>query len=83
MIYIIILINKIIENMLSTLRIIVIAKNNKILGAVLNILISIIWICSTSIVIHNLNKDYLKIIFFALGSGIGSYLGSFIEEKIK
>ncbi len=68
--------------MLSTVRIIVIAKNKKILGAILNGLISLVWIFSTSMVISNINKNILKIISFCLGAIIGSYLGSIIENKI-
>ena len=68
--------------MLSTVRIIVIAKNKKILGAILNGLISLVWIFSTSMVISNINKNLFKIIFFCLGAIIGSYLGSIIENRI-
>ena len=31
---------------------------------------------------YKINKDILKIVFFALGSLVGSYIGSLIEEKI-
>lgn len=68
--------------MLSTVRIIVIAKNKKILGAILNGLISLVWIFSTSMVISNINKNIFKIISFCLGAIIGSYLGSIIENRI-
>jgi uncharacterized protein YebE (UPF0316 family) len=78
----IIFINKIIENMLGTVRIIVIAKNKKITGAILNGLISLIWILSTSMVLINVDSNPYKIFFFCLGAMIGSYLGSSIEEKM-
>lgn len=68
--------------MLSTVRIIIIAKNKKILGAILNGLISLVWIFSTSMVISNINKNIFKIISFCLGAIIGSYLGSIIENRI-
>ena len=80
--YFLIFFNKVVENMLSTVRIIVIAKNKKILGAILNGLISLVWIFSTSMVISNINKNIFKIISFCLGAIIGSYLGSIIENKI-
>lgn len=78
----IIFINKIIENMLGTVRIIVIAKNKKITGAILNGLISLIWILSTSMVLINVDNNPYKIFFFCLGAMIGSYLGSSIEENM-
>ena len=80
LIYILILLFKIIENTLSTIRIIVIADRKKLLGAILQGTVSLIWIISTSLVVIDI-KDPIKIISFTLGSIIGSYLGSTIEEK--
>jgi len=81
-IYFFIFISKIIENALSTLRLIVVANGKKKLGAILNGLIALIWIFVTSIVIIDIDKDPIKIIIFCLGSIVGSYLGSLLEEKI-
>lgn len=78
--YIFIFLSKIIENAISTLRLILVANGKKLLGAILNLIISIIWIISTSLVV--LDNNIYKIIVFALGSFIGSYIGSLIEEKI-
>ena len=80
--YILIFIFKVIENTLSTLRIILVANGKKLFASVLQGIISIIWVISAGIVIININEDILKILFFALGSLVGSYIGSFIEEKI-
>jgi len=82
LIYIGILIFKIIENALATLRIIVIANGKKKLGAFLQFVIALIWVFVTGTVIYKVNEDPLKILFFALGSLLGSYLGSVLEEKI-
>ena len=81
MIYFFIFSAKLLENAISTLRLIVISSGKKIFGAILNLIVSIIWIFSTSLAIINI-KDTLNIIAFALGSFIGSYIGSIIEEKI-
>lgn len=80
MTFLLVFIFKIVENTINTLRIIVISNNKKILGAILLGVTSLIWIITTSIVI--MRNNILEIIFFVLGSIIGSYLGSFIEEKI-
>ena len=80
--YILIFISKIIENALSTLRLIIVANGKKKLGAILNGIISLIWIFVTSIVIIDVNKDPIKIIIFCIGSIVGSYIGSTIEEKL-
>ncbi len=82
MIYIIIFISKVIENTLGTLRLIIVANGKKIIGAILQFIIAIIWVLVTGLVITNLLNDPLKIIFFALGSFVGSYAGSLIEEKM-
>lgn len=81
-IYILIFISKIIENALSTLRLIIVANGKKKLGAILQGIIALVWIFVTGIVIIDVNKDPLKILFFCLGSIVGSYLGSLLEEKI-
>ena len=80
MTYIIIFILKILENTLGTLRLIIVSNGKKIEGAVLNFLLAIVWVISTSMVV--INNDIFKILVFALGSLIGSYTGSIIEEKI-
>lgn len=80
--YIIVFVAKVIENGLATLRVILIANGKKGMGAFLQFLITIVWIAATGIVIIDINKDPIKVIFFALGSYVGSYLGSIIEEKM-
>ena len=81
-IYLFILFSKTFENALGTLRFIVTTNGQKLLGSLLQLIISIIWILSTGLVVIDITKDPLKIVFFCLGTLIGSYLGSFLEEKI-
>ena len=81
LIYIAIFFSKIIENAVSTLRLIVVANGKKKLGALLQGIVAFVWIFVTGMVIIDVNKDLLKIVFFVLGSIVGSYLGSIIEEK--
>ena len=82
MIYIIIFLCKVIENTLTTLRIILISSGKKLIGAIIQGVVALIWIFSTSLVIINIEKDLFKIVCFVLGSIIGSYLGSILEEII-
>ncbi len=82
LIYIGIFVFKIIEDALGTLRIIVVSNGKKKLGAFLQFLNALVWVLVTGTVITNINKDPLKIVFFALGSLVGSYVGSLLEEKI-
>lgn len=82
LIYFLIFISKIIENALSTLRLIIVANGKKILGAFLQGIVALVWIFVTGIVIIDVNKDPIKIIIFCVGSIVGSYLGSLLEQKI-
>ncbi len=59
---------------------IIVSNGKKIEGAILNFILSFIWIISTSLVV--LNNNIYKILIFAIGSLIGSYIGSILEEKI-
>ncbi len=72
----------IIEEALRTLRIIVVSNGKKKLGAILQFFIALVWIIVTGTVITNLQDDPLKVFFYALGSFVGSYFGSTLEEKI-
>ena len=80
MVYLFIFICKLLENSIATLRLIIVSNGKKIEGAILNFILSFIWIISTSLVV--LNNNIYKILIFAIGSLIGSYIGSILEEKI-
>lgn len=80
--YGLIFISKVVENTLSTLRLIIVANGKKLLGAILNFIIALVWLFVTGAVIVDITEDPFKIIFFALGSFVGSYVGSIIEEKV-
>lgn len=80
--YAMIFFSKVIENSLATLRLIVVANGKKNLGAILQFIIALVWILVTGTVVKNIGKDPITIFFFALGSYVGSYTGSMIEEKL-
>lgn len=80
--YITIFTSKTIELALGTLRLIVVANGKKMLGAILQGLIALVWVLVTGIVVVDISKDPFKIVVFALGSAFGSYVGSYIEEKM-
>ena len=82
LIYAGILFFKTIEEALRTLHIIVVSNGKKWLGAIVQFFVAIIWILVTGTVIVDIKEDPLKILFYALGSLLGSYIGSVIEEKI-
>lgn len=81
-IYFLIFVFKVLENTLSTLRIIVVANGRKLLGSILQGVIALVWAFSTGLVVVDVLHDPFKVISFTLGSLVGSYIGSLIEEKI-
>lgn len=81
-IYIIIFVAKTIELALGTLRLIVVANGKKMLGAILQGIIALVWVCITGMVVVDITTVPLKIVVFALGSAFGSYIGSLMEEKM-
>ncbi len=80
--YSLIFISKVVENALATLRLIVVSNGKKWLGAILQLVIAIVWVFVTGVVVTDIKKDPLKIVFFAIGSFVGSYVGSVIEERL-
>lgn len=81
-IYLIIFFLKLLENALGTVRMIVAMNGKKTLGAILQFLIGIVWVASASMAITNVMGDPIKILAFALGSAVGSYVGCAVENKI-
>lgn len=82
MVYLSIFIFKIIEDALATLRLIVVSNGKKVFGAILQFIVTLIWIILTGTVLLGIREDIGKAIAFALGALAGSYLGSLLEEKI-
>lgn len=80
--YLFIFISKIVENALGTLRLIVVSNGKKVLGAILQFIIALVWIYVTGLVIKNIKEDFIRVIAFAIGALVGSYIGSVLEEKI-
>lgn len=81
-IYIIIFMAKIVEVSLMTLRVVLITKGERKVGAIIGFFEVILWIFIVSNVITSLADDPIKAVFYALGFSLGSFVGSMLEEKI-
>ncbi len=73
---------KVLETSLGTFRIIILSNGKKVLSSILSGVIAFIWVVSTGLVVLDIKKSILRIIFLVLGCISGSYIGSIIEEKI-
>lgn len=80
--YIFIFIAKVIEVSLSTLRVIILNNGKKMLGAILLFVIIILWLIVAGMVVVNITDDLMSVFMYAFGNAVGSYLGSWIEEKL-
>lgn len=80
--YLFILIAKIVEVSLMTVRVVLITKGERKIGALIAFFEVSIWVTLVSTVLSNVTEDPLKVVVYALGFSLGNYLGSRIEEKI-
>ena len=78
---IIIMLARISDVTLGTVRIIVVAKGDKYLAPVLGFFEVLIWILTLGVIMANLN-NWLAYIFYALGFAIGNYVGILLEERL-
>ncbi|MDO4766424.1 MAG: DUF5698 domain-containing protein [Eubacteriales bacterium] len=80
--YLIILFVKIFEVSLGTVRIVLITKGERGKGAILGVIEVIIWLSLVSTVLSNITDDPMKGVIYAVGFGLGNFLGSIVEEKL-
>jgi uncharacterized protein YebE (UPF0316 family) len=79
---VIILVAKVIEVSVSTLRIILIGKGYRKPGTALAMVEILLWVFIASSVITGIQEAPIKGIIYSIGFATGVYLGSIIEDKI-
>lgn len=80
--YLVIFFVKIFEVSLSTLRIVLITKEERVKGAFIGFFEVMIWIMLASTVLSNIADDPFKVVVYGLGFAIGNYTGSILEGKL-
>ena len=78
----IILVAKIVEVSVSTLRIILIGKGYRKPGTILALVEILLWVFIASNVINGLKEAPMRGIYYSIGFATGVYLGSIIEDKL-
>jgi len=79
---IVIMVVKIVEVSLSTLRVILINKGFRKIGTIIAFIGICIWICIAAFVLNDLMAVPIRGIFYAIGFTIGVWIGSIVEEKL-
>lgn len=80
--YLAIFIAKIIEVSISTTRIMLINKGEKVKGACLAFVENLIWVLVVSSVLNNIAEDPIKIVVYCAAFSLGNYIGVSIESKL-
>jgi uncharacterized protein YebE (UPF0316 family) len=81
-IYVLMLVMKVVEVSIGTLRIVLITRGERVLGAFLGFIEVLLWIILVSTVLKDVSSDPVKVVVYAAGFALGNYAGSFIEEKL-
>jgi len=82
LLYIIIFIAKIIEVSVSTIRLVLINKGERVKGALLGFIEIMIWLVIVSSVLNNITEDPIKVFVYAIAFSLGNFIGVTIESKI-
>ena len=80
--YFIIFFAKIIEVSIATIRVVLITRGERLIGAVLGFFEVMIWIIIVSRVLSDISSDPFKAVAYAGGFAVGNFVGSWIEEKL-
>lgn len=77
-----ILVARIIEVSIGTLRVILMNKGYRLISAVLAFIEVLIWVVVASNVLDNISENPIKVVVYSLAYALGVYIGSIIEEKV-
>ena len=82
MIYAFIFLGKLFEVAISTIRVVLTARGNRVVASLLGAVEIAIWIVVTSTVLLGISEDPLRAVAFGLAFAIGIYMGITIEDKL-
>ncbi len=73
---------KIIEVAMATVRIVLITKGEKILGATIGFFEVVLWVILAVTILTDITSDPMKVVVYALAFSLGNYYGTIIEDKL-
>lgn len=81
-IYLLIVVAKIIEVSMMTVRVVLITKGERKIGSVIGFFEVLLWLYIMNTVITGISEDPLKAVAYAVGFALGNFVGSKVEEFI-
>ncbi len=80
--YVLILVAKTLEVSLSTLRIMLINRRERVIGSILSFAEILLWVFVASNVLADVKTEPIKGLLYAAGFTLGNFFGSKIEERL-
>lgn len=82
MVYLCIFIGKILEVSLGTLRIVLINRGERVIGACIALIEIMLWLIIAASVLADYQSDPIKMFTYAFAFALGNFIGSWLEEKL-
>lgn len=82
LVYVGIFLAKMVEVSLSTVRIVLVNRGEKLKGAAIGFFEVMLWIIVVANVLDSVSQDPLKVVIYCAGFACGIYLGVMIEDKL-
>ncbi len=80
--YLFIFFGKILEVAVSTVRLVLINRGERLKGSITGFFEVSLWIMVTGTVLVGFQEDLLRCVIFAIAFAIGNYVGSWLESKL-
>lgn len=81
-VYVMILVGKVVEVTVSTVRIMLISRGEKTKGSILILVEVSIWLVITGTVLVDFQEHIMRCVVYVFACAIGSYVGSIVEGKL-
>ncbi len=82
LVYLFIFLGKILEVTLGTLRIVLINRGERVVGACIALVEVTLWLIVAAGVLANYQSDPVKMFTYAFAFALGNFMGSWLEEKL-
>ncbi|SMC48046.1 DUF2179 domain-containing protein [Papillibacter cinnamivorans] len=80
--YVFIFVGKILEVSVSTVRLVLINRGERVRGAAIAFVEILLWLAVTGTVLAGFQSDWIRVLVFAAAFAIGNYVGSWVEDRL-